>query len=281
MLGKLMKYEWKDAGRMLLWVLGGIVLITVLGIFGFSVPLGIMVHGDDAQMEQWPAVFWSMSMISSMVLYIIMLMTISYGVLIYYGIRFYKKMYTDEGYLTLTLPVGQHQILISKIVVSGITYLLISLGIIVSIVALIFTTLQLGLGTDIMAETMDEMGQGFYELVRGNGLQVIHTAVSGTLLLVGSPFLNITILFGCLTIGQLAPKHRGKIGVAVYMGVLVVISFIAQMLGGIFGAFSQITGNVSQFYATTYDISLGLNLVVAGVLYFIMYRIVSRKLNLH
>lgn len=60
-----------------------------------------------------------------------------------------------------------------------------------------------------------------------------------------------------------------------------MISFIAQMLGGIFGAFSQITGNVSQFYATTYDISLGLNLVVAGVLYFIMYRIVSRKLNLH
>lgn len=51
---------------------------------------------------------------------------------------FYKKMFSDEGYLTLTLPVTSHQLLIGKLISAIILIVSIGIAIILSVVIMNF-----------------------------------------------------------------------------------------------------------------------------------------------
>lgn len=278
MLGKLMKFEWKEMSRVLWWILGGMLLMTLLGIIGFSIPLGVKTQTGSA--DNLPSAFLTLSMVSSAILYVIMLMAVSYGVLIYFGWRFYRKMYTDEGYLTLTFPVGHHQLLLSKILVSAIMYFIIMVFLVVSILVLTITTLQLAFGSAMVTRFLSVSWQSFCALIRGEVEPLIlHMFVAAVFLFVVSPFTNITILFGSLTIGQLASKHRGKLGIIAYIGILMGMSVVTQLVS--FVMLTQLADHAAQSYVMSYDFSIGFNLAGACLLYFVMYRIISRKLDLH
>ena len=65
------------------------------------------------------------------------LIAVSLGITIYLAVHFYKTMYTDEGYLTHTLPVGGRELLWSKLIPMAAWSLLTMLVVVLAAVVLI------------------------------------------------------------------------------------------------------------------------------------------------
>lgn len=125
MLGKLLKHEWKSVGRLMGAVNLAIIVITVLGCFMLN--LGIL------ETPNGPLIA---SLLMS--LYGISLITFGFVVIIYLYVRFYRNLYTEEGYLMHTLPVTPAQLLHSKLLVGYFWIAVNGLLIILSIITLIY-----------------------------------------------------------------------------------------------------------------------------------------------
>ena len=129
MLGKLIKYEWRGLRfplLIMLGVLGVATLLTCLLIFTInpkydSVPSGLSV----------------LSLILSIMLYYFGIIGCSVGTMLIIAIRFYKTTYTDQGYLTHTLPVETKTLLAAKTITSVLCYLLMLLGIAATLLIII------------------------------------------------------------------------------------------------------------------------------------------------
>ena len=133
-----MKYEWKNIWKAGTLMLLGMLVVTVIGCVVLRMPggevTGLLDNNDINATQSW---FVLSSFVATLILYVIMLLASTWGMLIFVGIRFYRSMYTDEGYLSHTLPVTANQLFLSKVLVSGVWYLFITIGIGISVVALI------------------------------------------------------------------------------------------------------------------------------------------------
>ncbi len=293
MLGKLIKYEWKSTYKM-----GGIILLviavmTLLGTLGFVLPLNLIMEDSGELGESPMGVFMGMMMLMSMMLYIFALIGASYAMMIYQGVHFYKTMYTDEGYLTQTLPVTPRQLLFSKTFVAGIWTMLIGLSIMVSIVIL-FSTFFSSIITPSAWQEFEEMWRELQrELQREMtqemsvqiNLSVLHFCLSMLLLLLVTPFCTMMTMFGALTIGQLSRKYKALVGILSYFGVMIVQSVIMQFLQFIFTFGSAMFRFSAQmpFYgntAGTYDSTIVVSLIMGISMYFVAHYILTKKLNM-
>ena len=105
MLGKLMKYEWKNTWKAGVLMLLGMFVVTVIGCVVLRMPGGLVAEiADGNNMNATQSWFVLSSFVATLILYVIMLLASTWGMLIFLGIRFYRSMYTDEGYLSHTLP---------------------------------------------------------------------------------------------------------------------------------------------------------------------------------
>ena len=104
MLGKLLKHEWKEVS-VIPCILSAILLVLSV-ISGFSF-LGIREGIADVS-RFMTVMLW--------MLFYFALIAVSMGITIYMAVHFYRTMYTDEGYLTHTLPVSGRELLWSKLI---------------------------------------------------------------------------------------------------------------------------------------------------------------------
>ena len=117
MLGKLMKYEWKNTWKVGCLMLLGMFLITVIGCVVLRMPgVTAIFDGNASVAMSWLGIS---SFVATLILYVIMLMAATWGIMIFLGIRFYRSMYSDEGYLSHTLPVTANQLFLSKVLEIG------------------------------------------------------------------------------------------------------------------------------------------------------------------
>lgn len=287
MLGKLIKHEWKSVYKINCIMVGAVLLMTALGCLAISFIPITDIFENSYLFEEEPifAFITMMSMIASFIVYVLTLMGAVYGVMIYSGVHFYKTMYTDEGYLTHTLPVKPHQILISKTLVAGIWYGLVIVAMVVSIFSLIFFMREAVMGTvpDInRVDFWNVMKEAFSELQKEMGVQTIHLILVVVLVMLLGPFYSMMMLFGAITIGQMSKKHKILMSILSYIGVSAVaglISFIAQI---VIMMCYRVTGNeISTGYMLAeYDVALFQAVIMGAALYFISHYIISRKLNL-
>ncbi|HOO28532.1 MAG TPA: hypothetical protein PLU43_08710, partial [Lachnospiraceae bacterium] len=122
MLGKLLKQEWKALTKVLLPANLLLIIITVIG------RLVVRPLTTDAESS-----FLQVLTVFMLTFYIILLIAVTCGAFIYIVVRFYRTMYSDEGYLTHTLPLTVHQLIIGKgLAASGwliITYCLAAVNV--------------------------------------------------------------------------------------------------------------------------------------------------------
>lgn len=121
MLKKLIKYEWKSIWRMILLINTFTVFITILGI----IAMNLLIVDTAPQSDD----VLSLIIILIFTLYYLTIIGVFFAINIYIGIRFYKNLYTDEGYLMHTLPLKKSQLILSKLIThtlaAGITQLLL------------------------------------------------------------------------------------------------------------------------------------------------------------
>ena len=104
MLGKLLKHEWREIWKIPAILLGILLVVSVFAGSTFFAPV-------------WDSELSGLGILAMLVwmLYYFAIIGVSIGVTLYLAIHFYKTMFTDEGYLTHTLPVTSHELLLSKI----------------------------------------------------------------------------------------------------------------------------------------------------------------------
>lgn len=286
MLGKLIRHEWKSTYKMGCVILLLIAGMTLIGTLGIVLPVHYIGSDIETDSEGVAAVFFVMTMVMSIMLYVVTFMGVTYGMLIYQGVHFYKTMYSEEGYLTHTLPVTPRQLLVSKTLTAGLWYLLVELGIILSIVILIISLFTSLAGLSDLGLEMAELQREMRSLMDPEtGFAVLHMVCYGILAILITPFSTMLILFGSLTVGQLSRKYKAFMGILVYVGVLFVNSILGSIVNFVFSCLSMVAADneaVASFLMTfgSYDCTLLLTVCIGVAFYFISHHILTKKLNL-
>lgn len=283
MLGKLMKHEWKSSYKFGSIMVLTIFVLTLIGYFFLSSSaVGDLISGELvlSGMESFTLV---MSSVGTLLLYYLALIGAMYGIMIYMGVRFYKTMYTSQGYLTHTLPVKPGQLLASKILVSGIWTLLVYLAVFASIFILLIGLLQGIVGDALQevsfAELWKQLAVVYGEI--GFDMNLFMWVMLGSALV--SPFSSVIQIFGALTIGQLSKKHKLMVGIFTYIGLIIlnyIITMIAEsviMMKTMFAATGEIT---LEFMNSSYLLSIGYTVIISIVLVIVSHLIIKKKLNM-
>ena len=267
MVKKLIKYDFASFMRLILPV-----QLILIGIAALSRFIQIF---EDTKSSVYNIIFTS-----SIVLYVIAIVVALVLTAIVAIVRFYQGMYTNEGYLSHTLPVTSTQHILSKLIVS----MLFELGSILA-VFISFCVITLGeLNIEIFKSAFFLLGK-FYEAFGGHLIAYIAEFV---LFILTSLVTVLLCWYFCISVGQLVSKKKVLLAFGVYFG-LYVLSQIFNTFVIIFVTLNselmeQITewamDNVIAFYHIALCTSLLITAIVGAVYFFITRYIMSKKLNL-
>jgi hypothetical protein len=201
-------------------------------------------------------------------------------VLVYY--RFYKNFFTDEGYLTFTLPVSRKTLLLSKTVNALIWTGLHSLLFVLCF--LVFGLFNVDL--ELMNLILDSIRKAWESV----GAWFILYAVQGLIILLGGALFTISLIQFCITMGSiLVKKAKLLAAIGIYYLVNMVLSFIMQIVL-FFGidAVSNLMNVLKEMGKTPVRMGIAVVLflvifMIAAfdlVLYFMTLGKLERKLNL-
>lgn len=270
MLGKLIKHEFKTTSKMILPLY---LIIVVLTVFARITMQNMLANdnsfGDSVGMEIFSVL--------SIMAYILGLFAICVATFIYIIMRFYKNLFSNEGYLMHTLPVNSWQLLSSKVIVSFVWQLLEVLLIGFSI----FCILACQESFDAVSNFLNAYGGFDAFIYYATGMSVggfwcyviffgILSILSGILM----PYVSICI-------GQLWQKHKLAGAFLAYF----VIMFVMQIISGIYTSFVTTDASSMEtasfvFSFSLYNFSAILSLISVVVFFFLSGYIMKKKINL-
>lgn len=273
MFAKLLKYEWR-ATRGFLGLLCLICLSAAL-VGGLAMRYLVWVSELDSQSNAF-IVLSVLTMIFAFIAIAICCVAME----LYAVWRFYKSRFTDEGYLTFTLPVTTHQILLS----SFVNCLICMVCALAALMAGYLVLLLLGFSAlenffPSLWEVLPLAMENLWRLFSGE----TGTFLGLLLLEVVAGVLNSTVMMMlAVTIGSiLTKKHKVLAAIGVYYGINMVMSLITSVLGVVLGLSVYSSQSSSMDVLSSMMLmESGLFLIVAVGGYFLMYALVHRKLNL-
>lgn len=221
MLGKLIKHEWKAVWKVPTLLIGILMIIAAIAGLTFSLPIW------DSDWIGLP-----MSGIMLIMLFYVAMIGVGIGITIYLAVRYYKSMFTDEGYLTHTLPVTARQILVSKVIVISVWELIGSIAVFVSLgvfggVAVLSLASKEGEFATLVMEALKEVGQ-LWNMPFFKDFQFFGISTVGMELV--SCFSGTMIIIASITMGQMIRKHRILGSVGAYFAISAVIQGIAMVI---------------------------------------------------
>ena len=287
MLKKLMKYEWKSLSKQL--------LIMVAILFGTTLIASLVIVSINPDYDDVTTGLMTMSAILAFLLYYFGIIVCTIGTMLIVAIRFYKTCYTDEGYLTHTLPVSTGQLLSSKIIVGTLAYIGIMILIAVSVVSIVmvglvhiasFADVSLEITTDtaltwqsLWHEFNAEFTEDFGISIIGYGLILLGICLIGCV-------CSIVDIFGCISLGQLYTKHR-IIGAILAYFILNFVTQIISYIGAIPTYLNLAFANEAENEIKMFDLispslifNTILSIVIAVIMLFITRYMMTKKLNL-
>jgi len=273
MLKKLFVYEWKET-----WLLMTILNVTVLviSIIGFLMldPFNIThsnVIEDSLNMFAYSIYIFA---------YIIGVATLFIATNLVFYIRFYKNLYTDQGYLMHTLPVTKNELILSKFFVAVIWKVISTIVIFVGIEMITFKSFS-----DFISR--DEFIQAYEEAIsRVDKSAFFISLILLLLYFIGSMISSILMGYASVSLGQLASKNKLLASIGAYI-CLTIIRNIVRSTINIILQINKIESSSFMFMSSTNIYNpLGLLVqvvfvVLCGVVfYYITHYMMNKRLNL-
>ena len=284
MLGKLLKYEWKGLCSPLL------IMLAVLG--GTTALTCGVILTINPKYDETIAWYSGMALVLSIFLYYFGLIGCTLGTMLIIAIRFYKTCYTDQGYLTHTLPVSSKLHLNAKILASIFTYLLMLLA----ITATIFIIIQVAMHHifSLMPGDYDhlrrEFSRGFSSLIYDfkDEFGIRFGAYMAYLIayFIIAIIANIVTVLGCVSLGQLYAKHRVAGAILAYF----IVQFVMQIIR-YFCSIPMYTRMIIPdsnnrdltpfvIMSPTMNLTLLMTVIVAIAMYLVNLHMMTKRLNL-
>ena len=274
MLRKLLKYDLRSVFRF--WWIAVIISVFISlvgGIFSLVDQYQGWLPDLISSMTQWAIFFSYCSYFALMVLTLVLLF-----------IRFFKNFFTDEGYLTFTLPVSRKELLNSKVIAGflSMTATAAVCGLDLLLMLSIESSADLKNGS-ILAPILEYVARG----VRTRGVFFWIYLAEGVVLALLVLMLMVLFLYFCITFGSMIVK-KGKLiaSIAIFYGATSLFITISQVLL-IFGSFGFMFGSSADIL---YRKDPLLALFLLGLIFYLsmlccffyamQYRMLEKKLNL-
>lgn len=268
MVKKLLKHEFMALGRMLVpmyIILLGLSLITRI----------IVIFENDS-------VIYDIISVSSIVVLAIGLVVGVIYTIVSCIIRFYKNLFSKEGYLTFTLPVSVEAHLGTKLFSSVVSY--------IASIGVIFLAFCVATSGELLVEIFKAAGFLLGEAGEVLGANLIFYAIefaAATLVSICTSFL---LFYACMCIGQLAKRSRVLLALAIYFGyyyltqILVTLGLVFMTVFEdtelFYDIISWIELHPTEFIHVALIGALIIEAVLGGVYYLIARSIMKKKLNL-
>lgn len=274
MLGKLLKHEWKAVWKIPVLLIGILLAAAVMAGFTFHLPIW------DSEWVGLP-----LSGVMMIITFYVAIIGVSLGITIYFAVRYYKNMFTDEGYLTNTLPVSSHQLLLSKVITMFswdiISILAIAASVAIFMGMIILAFMEPGDGKTIV--------DGFWELFDMSIWDSPYMqefegfCVSMIVMVLASAFSNTMTIVASVTIGQMVRRHRILGAFGAYFAIGTVMQIISTVI-----LFPYMISTFDNIYIETpFPLMTAMYLIISAVsviigvgLYFLSEYLIRKQLEL-
>lgn len=255
MLRKLMKYEFKATGRIMLPLYGALL--------GFSIINKIFIGTNMAEVNM--DFLGGIPAIITMIGYFVTMVAVFVGTLFITVQRFYKNLFGDEGYLMNTIPVKSSQNIVNKLVVSMVWTIISGFIAATSIFVMAYEP-------GVLKEVIREF-ENIYSEIGLNVFGIIEFIILGIVSLAH----QIMMLYASLSIGQLFKSKKLLGGFAGFM----ILSIAQQSIIGI-GMTILVASDSFTYLSSHYAILCGIIVCLTffTILFCITNYIMKNKLNL-
>lgn len=260
MFTKLLKYEFKSLGKWYISLYGAaLVLATVIGFWFQTLMMRSPERGYSFSSEVETAEGFFFGIIIFAFALLIGGLIISTFLLIIN--RFRKNIYGRQGYLTMTLPVSSHQLILSKFTAAMIWLLLAILT--AGLCALITVSIP-------ALPYLSQAFKGFYYYAAYVDFGILVQSILALFLAMAE---GILLIYFSISLGQLFRDHRTLMAVLFYFGI--------SFMSGIIATFFQL----NQFSATyvpflPHPIMMVFSFILSIGYYFGTHYIMTKRLNL-
>ena len=241
MFWNLVRYEFKNINKWYLALYGAVLAISVLiGIFISSLIPSYNPDNTGSLIFFLILVFGGLSV------------TLWIATIFLIIRRFKGSVYDRQGYLTLTLPVSEHQIITAKLFSALVWSILSYIVFILSILIIIFLT---------------PIEKDFTSLYNFISPYLSHGGLYAVSLLVSSISWILSIYLA-ISIGQLFNEYRTAMGILAYIVISIVIGYITF--------FFRVDNDFNVIAGT----EILRNLFLSAIYYLGTYYILKNKVNL-
>lgn len=273
MLGKLTKFEFRAVNKILLLINGFTVLLTLIGCLTFASPLW-----------DFDSAYIGALAMSSVMVYYIAIIAISLFAFIYLAVRFYKNLYTDEGYLMHTLPVTPKELIWSKAIAAFCWIMITTLMICFSVCAILGSA-YLKFGVEEL-EDISEIILALNDFCKEvYGMSLSGFCIFAVFAIVIGSFNAIFMAYAAVSVGQLFNRHKVLGSILCYIGfyflsqILSMIVMLPYWVHLFSSDFMDETGMGSYMrYELTATVIL--SAILAVIYYIITEMMMRKKLNL-
>lgn len=277
MFSKLVKYDLRAIFKY--WWIAAVTSAVLSVVGGFCVRL----LNNEINAEEYVEV----QVFAGLGLFIVIMGLVLFYVLteVLILLRFYKHFFTDEGYLTFTLPVRKTSLFNSKVLSSMIFICVTQLALVLEV----FVILAIGLPEYIFSP---KLLNGLAELARmfvEDGLLYnIIILFEIIVILTALQVLGMLFIYICITIAAvIAKKHKVLAAIGIYYAANSALSFIIQTILFTNG-FSRIFELIDALPVQQMQISSSLTLlgfigvlgIMLGLMYLLATYLLDRRLNL-
>lgn len=283
MFSRLLIYEWKATAGTL-----GILSVAMLGLSVMDcVILRFLLSDAGQQLSGSELPQWFLRTALQMILIFSAIALVLYfaAVMVLLLYHFYRNKFTDEGYLTFTLPVRPAQIVGSS-VVNMLVWMLIAAVVVVASVVIAVVPGVLGDDTvrDELLYALREFLPALGEQL-GDFSQAIGNAYFMLTLLraVIAPLCAVLLPIACITAGAaVAKKHKILAAFGIYYGVNFVVNLISSTLAMLpLLPYARATDySMSSAYTTTALVQLLVTVGITVGSWFVTTGTMKHRLNL-
>lgn len=241
MFWNLVRYEFKNVNKWYLALYGAVLALSAL----IGVQASSLKSIDTPDQQMIMLVFLALVFGG-------LIITLSISTLILIIRRFKGSVYDRQGYLTLTLPVSEHQIILAKLL-GAFIWSLISSAVFFLSIYIIFATIDPNMIDSYFFDYL------FVHYIENFWLTLISFFMSTV--------ASILCIYLSISIGQLFNEYRTALAVLAYIVIHIVLGFV--------DIFSP-----SLNYSMMMSAEIFKNLILSAVFYLGTYYILKNKVNL-
>lgn len=244
--------------------------------------LCIATMGRIIQFFEADALAYDIMITSATIVYIIGIIACFAFPTVFGIVRFYKNLFSGEGYLSFTLPVTVANHIWVKLL-TAFMFDIISF-IVVFLSAVIMTS------GDLLNEIIKAISYLCGNIPENLATELPIFIIEFVIAMLASSLYRYLLFYACITVGQLFNKNRVLAAVGVYFGYYMVSQIIGTILGVVFSIVSvsidtdafvmSSTADAFSYFNGIMIIGIIFNCLVSAVLFFLTHYIMRKRLNL-